>query len=159
MIHNYSELIFKIILAVGLSAFLGIEREFHQKGAGLRTHILLGLGSALITITSLFLFEQYHDKTTFDPTRMITGIVTGIGFLCGGTIIRAGSQVRGLTTAATLWIVSGIGIAVGAGDYGAATLVTAVVFLVLTAVGSFEKNIRKKIRKDTKEIKDKPKTL
>lgn len=78
---------------------------------------------------------------------MITGIVTGIGFLCGGTIIRAGSHVKGLTTAATLWIVSGIGIAVGAGHYMAAIFVTAVVFLVLTAVNPIEKKFRQRIRK------------
>ncbi len=135
------------MLAVCLSSLLGFEREYRQKGAGLRTHILIAVGSALITITSLYLFEIYKDQTVFDPTRMITGIVTGIGFLCGGTIIRAGSQVRGLTTAATLWIVSCIGIAIGAGHYIAAVLVTLVVFIVLTVVGPIEKSLRKKIRK------------
>lgn len=154
MLDNYSELTFKIVLAILLSGFLGFERELHQKGAGLRTHILLGVGSALITLTSLFLFDKYHEQTNFDPTRMITGIVTGIGFLCGGTIINAGgSHIKGLTTAATLWIVSGIGIAVGAGHYSAAIMVTGVVFFVLAAVGPFEIKIHKKFRRK-KESKD-----
>ncbi len=157
MLENYSQLILKIILAVCLSGFLGIERELHQKGAGLRTHILIAVGSTLITLTSLYLFEIYKYQTTFDPTRMITGVVTGIGFLCGGTIIRAGSQVRGLTTAATLWIVSCIGIAVGAGHYIAAIMVTVVVFLVLTAVGPVEKKLRRKIKQ--KLLKESPKNV
>lgn len=147
MWHTESDFIVKILLTICLSSFLGFEREYRQKGAGLRTHILLGVGSSLFTLTSLYLFKIYGDKTQFDPTRMITGIVTGIGFLCGGTIIRAGSHVKGLTTAATLWIVSGIGIAVGAGHYMAAIFVTAVVFLVLTAVNPIEKKFRQRIRK------------
>jgi len=83
---------------------------------------------------------------------MIAGIVTGIGFLCAGTIIKAGDSVRGLTTAATLWIVSGIGIAVGAGHYNAAIITTIVVYFVLTGVRAIEIKIREKTRK-TKILK------
>jgi putative Mg2+ transporter-C (MgtC) family protein len=128
------ETAFKIILTVLLSSFIGFERELRHKVAGLRTHILVGVGSALIVLTSLHIFTMYKDVTFVDPTRMITGIVTGIGFLCAGTIIQAGDNVRGLTTAATLWIVSGVGIAVGAGHYDAAIVVSVVVFFVLTFV-------------------------
>lgn len=140
-------LTFKIVLSVILSGAIGIEREFRHKVAGLRTHILVGVGSALIVLTSLHLFDIYKDVTVIDPTRMITGIVTGIGFLCAGTIMSAGSAVTGLTSAATLWIVSGIGIAVGAGAYVAALIVTLVVFIVLIGVRSIEYQIAQRFNK------------
>lgn len=140
------ETTFKIILSVILSGLIGYERGKRHKGAGLRTHILVGVGSTLIVLTSLFLFEKYKDVTTIDPTRMITGIVTGIGFLCAGTIIQAESRVRGLTTAAALWIVSGVGIAVGAGHYSAAVIVSVVVFFVLVRMRSLELSIEKKYK-------------
>jgi putative Mg2+ transporter-C (MgtC) family protein len=104
------------------------------------------VGSTLIVLTSLHLFNTYKDVTIIDPTRMIAGIVTGIGFLCAGTIIQAQSRVRGLTTAAALWIVSGIGIAVGAGDYSAAIIVSIVVYVVLIGMRTFEYSITKKIK-------------
>ncbi|MDO8303658.1 MAG: MgtC/SapB family protein, partial [Sedimentisphaerales bacterium] len=90
----------------------------------------------------LYLSDIYKTVYTMDPTRMITGVVQGIGFLCGGAILQAGAtSVRGLTTAATLWIVSGIGIAVGAGDYASAIMVTVVVMLVLVVVRRLEISI------------------
>jgi len=141
------ELTFKIILAIILSSLIGAERELRQKGAGMRTHILVGVGSALIVLTSLHLFDMYNGVAVIDPTRMITGIITGIGFLCAGTIIRGGSQVTGLTTAATLWIVSGLGIAVGAGHYSAAIIVSIIVFLVLIGLRSAENKLRKTYKK------------
>ena len=126
---------FKIILSVTLSSIVGLEREFRGKIAGLRTHILVGLGSTLIVLTSLYLFDIYHTATNpVDPSRLIAGLVTGIGFLCGGTIIKDRDSVRGLTTSATLWIVSCLGISVGVGHYSAAIIGTIVVFLVLTVV-------------------------
>jgi len=131
--------IFKIILSVTLSGIIGFERELRNKGAGLKTHILVGLGSTLIVLTSFHIFDIYNDVANIDPTRMITGIITGIGFLCAGTIIRAGSQhVSGLTTAATLWIVSCLGIAVGSGCFLEAIFVTVVVFFVLAAIPIIE---------------------
>ena len=144
--YNLFEITFKIILTVILSGIIGFERELRQKGAGLRTHILVGVGSTLIVLTSLHLFDIYKGLTTIDPTRMLTGIVTGIGFLCAGTIIQAESRVRGLTTAAALWIVSGVGIAVGAGHYSAAIIVSIVVFCVLTGMGKFERKIAKNFK-------------
>ena len=137
------EITFKIVLTIVLSSLIGYERELRQKKAGLRTHILVGVGSALIVLTSLHLFDIYKDVTVIDPTRMITGIVTGIGFLCAGTIIQAESDVYGLTTAAALWIVSGVGIAVGAGHYSAAIIVSIVVFFVLISMRSVEYKIAK----------------
>lgn len=141
------ETTFKVFLSVVLSSLIGYEREKRQKGAGLRTHILVGLGSTLIVLTSLFLFDTYKDDTFIDPTRMITGIVTGVGFLCAGTIIQAESRVRGLTTAAALWIVSCVGISVGAGHYSAAIIVSVVVFFVLIKMRTFEHSVAKKNKK------------
>jgi len=151
-LFNISELLeitFKIILSVLLSGIIGYEREMRQKGAGLRTHILVGVGSTLIVLTSLHLFDIYKDVTIIDPTRMITGIVTGIGFLCAGTIIQAESRVRGLTTAAALWIVSGVGIAIGAGHYSAAIVVSIVVFIVLVSMRSVERKLAKKYKRNS----------
>ena len=149
--EDYIEIGFKVILVIILSGILGAEREFRQKVAGLRTHILVGVGSTLVVLTSIHIFDTYIDVTIIDPTRMITGIVQGIGFLCAGTIIRGGTGVRGLTSAATLWIVSCIGIAVGAGYYSGAIIVTLLVFLILVCVRTLEfklSNVRKKNNKD-----------
>ena len=140
------ELLFKVLLSVLLSSIIGFERELRQKGAGLRTHILVGLGSTLIVLTSLHLFDIYKEVTAIDPTRMIAGIITGVGFLCAGTIIQAESRIRGLTTAAALWIVSGVGIAVGAGHYMAAIIVSTVVFCVLISMRSVEYKLSKKFK-------------
>ena len=137
--HELIEIFGKIILTVFLSGLIGAERGLRHKGAGLRTHILVGVGSALIVLTSYHVFDIFKEITIVDPTRMIAGVVTGVGFLCAGTIIQGGMNVTGLTTAASLWIVSGIGMAVGAGDYGAAIIVSVVVFIVLTSLRSVEK--------------------
>jgi putative Mg2+ transporter-C (MgtC) family protein len=146
-VSNFFDIAFKILLSVVLSGLIGFEREMKRKGAGLRTHILVGVGSTLIVLTSLHLFAIYNEATPIDPTRMIAGIVTGVGFLCAGTIIQSESRVHGLTTAAALWIVSGIGIAVGAGDYLAAAIVSIVVFGVLISMRSVEYQLAKKFKK------------
>ena len=147
MTQHFEELIGKIFLTILLCSLIGGEREMRQKGAGLRTHILVGVGSALIVLTSFHVFENYKNVTLVDPTRMIAGVVQGIGFLCAGAIIRGGTQqVSGLTTAATLWIVSCIGMAVGAGQYDAAILFTVVVFIVLIGVRSLERKLKDKLK-------------
>ncbi len=143
LVEFFWEPLEKVVLIILLSSLIGFEREIRHKGAGLRTHILVGVGSALIVLTSFHVFDIYKDITTVDPTRMITGIVTGIGFLCAGTIIRGGNQISGLTTAATLWIVAGIGMAVAAGLYVPAVLYTLVVFFVLIGVRALERQIKR----------------
>lgn len=135
------EVLSKVSLTVILSGLIGAERYMQHKGAGLRTHILLGVGSTLLVLTSYYVFDIYKYIGGGDPTRVIAAIVTGIGFLCAGTIIRTGDNVTGLTTSASLWIVSGIGIAVGAGYWVPAIIVTLIVFLVLANLRSFEKKI------------------
>lgn len=148
---EFMETLFKIILSILLSGLIGAERELHRKAADLRTHILVGLGSTLIVLTSIFLFDIYKETAMVDPTRMIAGIVTGIGFLCAGTIIQAESRVKGLTSAAALWIVSGVGIAVGAGHYTAAVLVSVIVFFVLVSLRSIECKIAQMSRSKGEE--------
>lgn len=143
MTDNIASVVQKILLTILLSGMIGAERGIRHKGAGMRTHILVGVGSALIVLTSFHVFDIFKEITIVDPTRMITGIVTGVGFLCAGTIIRGGAGVSGLTTAASLWIVAGIGIATGAGSYAAATFVTITVLIVLTSLRSIERKLDK----------------
>ncbi len=131
----------KLGLTIFLCGLIGLEREVRHKDAGLRTHILVGVGSALIVLTSFHVFAHYNKATPIDPTRMIAGVITGLGFLCGGTIIRSGNQVSGLTTAATLWIVSGLGMAIGAGQYFEATVFTSVTVIVLIVIRGIEKRL------------------
>lgn len=142
------ELVIKVSLAIVLSGIIGAEREIRHKGAGLRTHVLVGVGSALIVVISMYMFDQYNSITTIDPTRMITGIIQGIGFLCAGTIIRGSNQITGLTTAASLWMASCIGIAVGSGYYFAAIFTALTVFFVLTSTRILEKKIHKLFKDD-----------
>ncbi len=141
MLDDTSTVTIKVLVTVFLTGVIGVERELRNKDAGLRTHILVGVGSTLIVLTSYYIFEQFKNIVPMDPSRIISNIVTGIGFLCAGTIIRAGAHVSGLTTAATLWIVAGIGMAVGAGDYKTATIVTICVSVVLIGVRTIEREI------------------
>ncbi len=140
---TFTQVVMRMMLAVVLSSAVGIERELRHRGAGLRTHILVGLGSALIMLTSMYVFDIYNNIANIDPTRIAAGIVTGIGFLCAGTIIRYGEAVKGLTTAASLWVTSGVGMAVGCGFYSAAITVTVLALAVLTLLRRFEKRLGK----------------
>jgi putative Mg2+ transporter-C (MgtC) family protein len=114
---------------------IGIERELREREAGLRTHMLVSVGSALFTIASAYGFRDFlvsgSGVVRADPTRIAAQIVTGIGFLGAGAIIRQGLSVRGLTTAATLWVVAAIGLTTGAGYYSAAAITTALVLVSL----------------------------
>lgn len=119
------ELVARVILGFILSGIVGLEREVSLKPAGLRTHVLVGLGSTLLTILSLNAFAGS------DPARVAASIIVGIGFLGAGTIIKTKEKVIGLTTAATLWIVASIGVATGAGFYLLAAVATILAFFVL----------------------------
>ncbi len=128
------QIILRLVLAVILSGLVGFERQIHRRTAGLRTHILVSLGSCLIMLTSLYVFDIYKNVAVLDPSRIAAGVITGIGFLGAGAIIREREGVKGLTTAASLWVVAAIGLAVGCGFYSAAvftTLLTLVVLLFL----------------------------
>jgi len=119
------ELVARLILGFVLSGIVGLEREVSLKPAGLRTHILVGLGSTLLTILSLEAFPGS------DSSRVAASIIVGIGFLGAGTIIKTKEKVVGLTTAASLWIVASIGVATGAEYYLLAAVTTILAFLVL----------------------------
>ncbi len=121
----------RLLLAVLLSGLIGVEREVHRRTAGLRTHILVCLGSCLIMLTSLYVFDIYIKLVPLDPSRIASGVITGIGFLGAGSIIRAQERVTGLTTAASLWVVAGIGLALGCGFVRAALFTTALALGVL----------------------------
>lgn len=141
------QIIGRLTLSVVLSGLIGLERQIHRHSAGLRTHILVSLGSCLIMLTSLYVFDIYNSKVPLDPTRIAAGVITGIGFLGAGAIIRDNVGIRGLTTAASLWVVAGIGLAVGCGFYTAAGFASALALTVLFFLRHFEeKVIDKKIR-------------
>lgn len=121
------ELFLKIVLAVIFSGLIGLEREVKERPAGLRTHILVCLGAALLTLVSV----DYFPTTSDSAARIISGIITGIGFLGAGTIINSDHHVSGLTTAAGVWVVAGLGIILGLGYYYLALVSTAVIILIL----------------------------
>jgi len=123
------------VLACVLGGAVGFEREMRDREAGIRTHLLVYLGAALFTIVSAYGFHEFlaggGTIVRADPTRIAAQIVTGIGFLGAGAIIREGLSVRGLTTAATLWVVAALGMACGAGYYWPAAAATALTLLAL----------------------------
>lgn len=136
-----AQIILRLVLSVVLGGFIGLERQVHRRTAGLRTHILVSLGSCLIMLTSMYVFDIYSSRTTIDPSRIAAGVITGIGFLGAGAILRAEEGVRGLTTAASLWIVAGIGLAVGCGFYSASLFTTALTLIVLFFLRHFESKL------------------
>jgi len=125
------QIMLRLMLSVILSGLIGLERQIHRRTAGLRTHILVSLGSCLIMLTSLYIFDIYKNQVSLDPARIAAGVITGIGFLGAGAILREREQIKGLTTAASLWIVAGIGLAVGCGFYNAAIFTTLLALVVL----------------------------
>ncbi len=137
------QMVIRLLLTLVLSGLVGFERQVHRRDAGLRTHILVALGSCLIMLTSLYVFDIYKDTVSLDPARIAAGVITGIGFLGAGTIIREPKGVRGLTTAASLWVVSGIGLAVGCGFNKIAIYATVLVLIVLHFLRFFEKALSK----------------
>src|SRR5690606_575286 len=130
----------------GLAGLIGWERETLRRPAGLRTHVLVAVGSALIMLVSQDLFLQFHRLTQADPARIAAQVVSGIGFLGAGTILREGATVRGLTTAASLWVAAAIGLAVGAGAFLGALVTTGVTLAALVLLGRLEPRVRLKER-------------
>ena len=136
------EILVRLILSVILSGMIGFERERRGKQAGLRTHILVCLGSTLIMLTSLYVFDIYKDSTSIDPARIAAGVITGIGFLGAGAIIRSRGDVKGLTTAACLWIVAAIGLGVGCGFYFASIITSIFTLVTLLFLSRIEERIK-----------------
>lgn len=142
------ETIIRLLIAAGAGSIIGFERERLQWAAGLRTHMLVCVGSCLVMIVSAFGFsEVLHEKNiVLDPSRIAAQVVSGIGFLGAGTILLRGEVVRGLTTAASLWAVAAIGLAVGSGLYLAALSTTAIVLVILAGIKPIEELYRDKMQ-------------
>lgn len=135
---SFISVLYRIVLTAFIGGFIGYERERHGRAAGLRTHLLVAIGSTLVTMVGLYCANLVEGV---DATRIAAGVISGIGFLCAGTIlIKNGDMVLGLTTAATVWVTSAIGIAIGFGFYDAA-IVTAIIAIVsVEFLNKFEKS-------------------
>jgi putative Mg2+ transporter-C (MgtC) family protein len=126
---GWPEALLRLFVAAALGGAIGLERELRERQAGLRTHLVVSVGAALFTLVSAYGFTDFGSRV--DPTRIAAQIVSGIGFLGAGAIIRQGLSVRGLTTAASLWLVAAIGMAAGAGYWEGALIATLGALLVL----------------------------
>jgi putative Mg2+ transporter-C (MgtC) family protein len=153
---TWQEELLRVVVAAGLGGAVGLERELREREAGFRTHMLVSVGSALFTLVSAYGFHEFlvHGGSVVraDPTRIAAQIVTGIGFLGAGAIIRQGFSVRGLTTAATLWVVAAIGMASGAGYYSAAVITTALVLFSLWPLRIFAFRVMQRVRPETDRL-------
>ncbi|MBI4139306.1 MgtC/SapB family protein [Candidatus Uhrbacteria bacterium] len=130
------EIIIRLVIATVLSGLIGIERELREKPAGVRTNALIGLGSAVMALVGAYAYALWPETT--DPTRLASIVVQGVGFLGAGAIIQAAGSVRGLTTAATMWVVAGIGIAAGLGLYVPAFATAGIVLVLLVIFGPLD---------------------
>ena len=133
----------RLTLITLLAGCIGYERERHGRAAGFRTHLLVGIGSCLVMMTGLYLMEASLGRIEVDPTRMASQVVSGIGFLGAGTILRERASIRGLTTAASLWAVAGIGLAVGAGFVSGSVGASAMVLGALFGLARLERAMRR----------------
>ena len=139
--HQFDVLI-RLAVAAGFGMVVGIERELREQAAGLRTHMLVAIGSCLFTLVSAYGFEAFTEGAPPDPSRVAAQIVTGIGFLGAGAILREGQSVRGLTTAASLWVVAAVGMAVGLGMFWASGIAVGITVLSLWALRPFRRRLR-----------------
>jgi putative Mg2+ transporter-C (MgtC) family protein len=142
------EILFRLLLAAILGAVVGFEREVHGRPAGIRTYLILCLGSSLIMVISIYLSYHVGDKILpetlrMDPARIAAQAVTGIGFLGAGVILTYRDTIRGLTTAACVWVVCAIGLGIGAGFYLYSSVVTGLTVFSLVGVKFFEKRLKK----------------
>jgi len=136
--YHLSENFFKVISAAFAGGLIGFERESKNRPAGLRTHALVCIGAALVMIIPFGIQTSINNGLPFDVTRLGAQVISGIGFLGAGTIIRNGNSVKGLTTAASLWVSAIIGLTIGAGDYIISITATAIVIFILKVFGTFE---------------------
>lgn len=139
---GWPEVLLRLSLAAALGGAVGLERELRERQAGLRTHLVVCVGSALFTLVSAYGFTNFGVRV--DPTRIAAQIVTGIGFLGAGAIIKYGTSVRGLTTAASLWVTAAVGMAAGTGQWILAIVATAI---VVFALGPLPLMVRRFIRR------------
>jgi putative Mg2+ transporter-C (MgtC) family protein len=151
---GWAEALARLALAAGLGGVIGIERELRDRYAGLRTHLLVSLGAALFTIVSAYAWTgfEFGGGVNYDPTRIAAQIVTGIGFLGAGAIMRQGISVHGLTTAATLWMAAAIGMTAATGFYTVAVLATAVTLVALWPLRIFERRYIDRVRSSSAHL-------
>jgi len=151
---SWPHVLLRLVIAAGLGGAIGFERELRERQAGLRTHLVVCVGSALFTLVSAYGFEDFFTATgtPIDPTRIAAQIVSGIGFRGAGAIIRQGLSVRGLTTAATLWLVAAIGMAAGAGYYSGAIIATVGALLTLGPLRIVAYKIIRRYRPDVDRL-------
>ncbi|MGA9762836.1 MAG: MgtC/SapB family protein [Gaiellaceae bacterium] len=151
---GWAEALARLALAAGLGGAIGIERELRDRYAGLRTHLLVSLGAALFTIVSAYAWTgfKFGGGVGYDPTRIAAQIVTGIGFLGAGAIMRQGISVHGLTTAATLWMAAAIGMTSATGLYSVAALATGVTLVALWPLRIFERRYIDRMRAGSAHI-------
>lgn len=136
---DYLEIPLRLTLAAAVGGVLGFERERKGKPAGLRTHMMVALGSACFMIIGLELYSSAGDSQLIDPTRIVQGVAGGIGFLGAGVILRTRESVKGLTTASSIWMVGAIGAAAGGGQYALALTAAGIAFGVLHAMLKVER--------------------
>lgn len=138
---NEAHIMLRLLLAVLLGGLIGFEREQSNHAAGLRTNSLVCLGSCLLMLLSIYGFSDFVNEINVrvDPARLAAAVITGIGFLGAGTILFTGKSITGLTTAASLWVVSAIGLAVGSGFYFASAFATVLVLIILYVMNKIEK--------------------
>ena len=150
------EALLRLLIAAGLGGAIGLERELRDHEAGFRTHLLVALGACVFTLVSAYAWTDWTFSTpsgvVFDPTRIAAQIVTGIGFLGAGAIIVRGISVRGLTTAATLWVVAAIGMAAGTGYYEVAIGAAALVLVSLGPLKLISTRIVARVRPEEAEL-------
>ena len=131
----------RVAIAVIAGFVIGFEREINHKPAGLRTHVLVSLGSALFVLSSVHIAYTHPQGTTFDPSRVAAGVVTGVGFLGAGAILQTKHHVKGLTTAASIWVSASLGIAAGLGAYKVVVLGLTAAIIVLAALYPIENRV------------------
>lgn len=150
---TFAEIALRIGAAGLLGGLIGFERELHDQAAGFRTHILVSLGAALFTMVGAYgpaeFFGEASSQARLDPTRVAAQIVTGIGFLGAGAILRQGINIRGLTTAAGLWVTAAVGTAAGLGYWDGALATTAVALLALFGLRPINRKVISRLRSDT----------
>jgi putative Mg2+ transporter-C (MgtC) family protein len=140
-----TQMIIRLMLAALLGGIIGVEREINSKAAGFRTHILVCIGSCLIMLTSMHMVDIYNGIANADPGRIAAQVVSGIGFLGAGTIIRSRASVLGLTTAASLWSAAGIGLAVGSGLFIVSIFTTVLIIGSLLILSKLQDTVSRRI--------------
>ncbi|ARM85041.1 MULTISPECIES: MgtC/SapB family protein [Marinobacter] len=138
------DMLFRLLAAAGLALLLGLERELRGKAAGLRSHMLVSLGASafiMMGIHILFATAEGDPSARIDPTRIVEGVIGGIGFLGAGSIIQSRGSIQGITTGASIWTAGAVGVACGIGNLALAGMVTALALIIMVVLGRFEHEV------------------